>query len=353
MLKKITYSQALNKKSKIFIDVRSPYEFNEATIPGSINIPVLNNEERKTIGKIYHQKDPLSARLKGVEFVSPKIPSMINRIKKLKKKFNYVIIFCSRGNLRSESLAQFSKLAGLPVYQLEGGYKSYRQFILDQLENYQLNTPLITIHGYTGVGKTELLFLLKESDIPIIDIENMANHRGSVFGSLGLNKPTNQKMFDSLLWEKLENIKNEDFAAVEAESKKIGMATLPDFFIKSMAKGPQILIKNSLEARINRIYHEYVDHLQKDKIQFLNKIIELLSSVKKHLIRETGKEGYNELVELVHKGKIREVIKILLTNYYDPLYNHSDKSINYELIINNDNIRSAAYRIKQYIKENY
>jgi tRNA 2-selenouridine synthase len=142
MLTKINYENSLEKKSTVYIDVRTPAEYEESTIPGSVNIPVFSTQERKKIGTVYKNESPAKARMLGVEILSPKIPAIIKKIKKIKFGYNYVIIFCSRGNLRSESIVKFCELAGLKVFQLEGGYKAYRHFILDELDDYQLQNQL-------------------------------------------------------------------------------------------------------------------------------------------------------------------------------------------------------------------
>ena len=349
---KITYEKSLNKNSVVYIDVRTNKEYNESTIPGAINIPILNNKERKIIGTIYNNESPAAAKMKGVEFISPKIPKLVKKIKKLRKKYNYVIIFCSRGNLRSKSLVTFADLAGLKAFQLKGGYKAYRHFILDQLENYNLNNKFLVIHGNTGVGKTDLLYKLQNKDINIIDLEGLANHRGSAFGGIGLKKARNQKMFDSLLWEKLENINNSNIIAVEAENRRIGMSNLPQFFVNKMKNGIHILIESSLKSRINRIYNEYTNSLQKNEKKFIQKTLDSIKSVKKYLIRDMGKHNYQKLQTLVKNKKLKSVIEILLKHYYDPLYKNKQKQQkDYSLKIKSDNINYLQKEITNFIEK--
>lgn len=349
---KITYKESLNKNSVIYVDVRTSKEYNESTIPGAINLPILNNKERKIVGTIYNNESPGAAKMKGVEFISPKIPGLVKKIKELRQEYNYVIIFCSRGNLRSKSLVTFADLSGLKAFQLKGGYKAYRHFILDELENYKLDNQFLVIHGNTGVGKTDLLYKLKNKEINIIDIEGLANHRGSAFGDIGLQKPRNQKMFDSLLWEKLENITNNDIIAVEAENRRIGMSNLPQFFVDKMDNGLHILIESSIEARINRIYNEYTDTFQENPQKFIQKTLDSIESVKKHLIRDMGKKKYKRLKNLVKKKELKSVIKILLKHYYDPLYTHKQEiQKNYSLKINSDNLKYIQNRILNFISQ--
>ena len=346
----ITYTESLNKNSVIYVDVRTSKEYNESTIPGAINLPILNNKERKIVGTIYNNESPAAAKMKGVEFISPKIPELVKKIRELRQKYNYVIIFCSRGNLRSKSLVTFADLAGLKAFQLKDGYKAYRHFILNKLENYKLDNRFLVIHGNTGVGKTDLLYKLNNKGIHIIDLEGLANHRGSAFGDIGLKKPRNQKMFDSLLWEKLESITDENIIAVEAENRRIGMSNLPQFFVNKMNNGIHILIESSIDARINRIYNEYTDSFQENKQKFIQKTLDSIESVKKHLIRDMGKQKYKRLKNLVKKKNLKSVIEILLKHYYDPLYKNKQKiQKNYSLKINSDNLNYIQDKIIEFI----
>ncbi|SJZ88429.1 tRNA 2-selenouridine(34) synthase MnmH [Selenihalanaerobacter shriftii] len=347
----ISYEKALQKESTIYIDVRSPGEFAESTIPNAINIPVFNNKEREKIGKVYTNESPEKARMLGVDLLAPKLPELVRKIKKIAKKYNYVILFCARGGLRSESIGVISEIVGMKLYKLDGGYKSYRHFILDRLEEYDLQSRLLVIHGYTGVGKTDLLYELDEVRMPIIDLEGLANHRGSAFGSIGLDEPTNQKMFDSVLWERLEELNGEKIIAVEAESKRIGISVLPDFFLDAMDDGVHILIESSLKARVNRIFDEYVNSYNQEPELFIDRLLESLSAIQKYIVKRVGKQGYRELVKIAKEGKLKEVVKILLTEYYDPMYKYSqDKWGSFALEIESDNLQKIAKDIIKFMK---
>src|SRR6056297_1183647 len=206
----ITYQESLSLKNSIYIDARTKSEYKEATIPGAVNIELLNYEERKMIGTIYKQQSPKKAKLKGVEIVSPKIPKLINKLNHLNEKYDNLILFCSRGGLRSESPARFAELAGIEVFKLKGGYKSYRNYILDHLNSFDIKSTFVILHGNTGVGKTKILLEIEKMGGSILDLEALANHRGSAFGSIGLGSPYNQKMFDSLLYEELKKKDKKD-----------------------------------------------------------------------------------------------------------------------------------------------
>ncbi len=349
-MKTIEFQETLQMDSRIYIDVRSPKEFKEATIPGAVNIPIFNDQERKEVGRVYTQKSPDKARMLAVELVSPKIPDLIKEIKALAKEYENLILFCSRGNLRSESLATFCTFAGIDVLRLKGGYKSYRHYVLKELENYNLKSRLLVIHGFTGVGKTDLLYKLKEEGIPIIDLEGLANHRGSAFGSIGLGRPTNQKQFDSLLLKRLNQLNGEKLIAVEAESKRIGISVLPNFFIEKMKDGVHALIESSLERRIDRIYNEYVNNFNQNREAFITKALESISSIKKHIIKKSGKKCYNKLINHCQKGELKAVIEILLINYYDPLYKYSQNDFeDFNLTIKEDELDIISSLIEEFI----
>ncbi|TDX53152.1 tRNA 2-selenouridine(34) synthase MnmH [Orenia marismortui] len=351
-MKTITYEECLDKDSIAYIDVRTPKEFAESTIPDAINIPIFTNQEHSKIGTIYTQKSPAEARLLAVDLVSPKIPSFIRKIKNLTKEYEDVVIFCARGGMRSESIAVFCKLAGLKVYKLTGGYKSYRHFILDELENYKLQSRLVVLHGFTGVGKTELLYRLEAAGIPIIDLEGLANHRGSAFGSMGLGQPTNPKMFDSLLWEKLQELEGKSIIAIEAESKRVGISVVPEFLLEAIANGVHILIQRSLSSRVKLIIDEYKGSYEEDYQSLIDQAVESISAIQKHIIKKTGKKNYERLINLCQDGELEKVVSFILKNYYDPLYQYSqDKYDNFALEIQEDNLAKINQRIIEFINE--
>ncbi len=346
----MTYEECLKENSIIYIDVRTKKEFEESTIPGAVNIPLFSNEEHAQVGTVYTKESDAKARMLAVNLVSPKIPQMLRKIKDLSTRYEKVVIFCARGGMRSKSLITFAELAGIKTYQLTGGYKAYRHYILEELKDYKLKGKLLVLHGFTGVGKTELLYKLKEAGLPMIDLEGLANHRGSAFGSIGLGKPNNPKMFDSLLWEELEKYQDQEFIAIEAESKRVGICVLPDFLLEAMEEGVHILIQSSLECRSKRIVEEYKENYQNNKVEFIDRAIESLEIIKKHIIKSSGKEFYLNLINLCKQGRFQELVKILLTDYYDPLYKYSqDKFESFALEINSDSMEQIKNKIVEFV----
>ncbi|WP_127016040.1 tRNA 2-selenouridine(34) synthase MnmH [Anoxybacter fermentans] len=350
-MKDIKVEEALKLKNPIFIDVRSPGEFAEGTIPGAVNIPLFSDEERAEIGTIYKNIGPKKAREQGLEYVSPKLPDLVKTIEKAAAD-GIPIIFCWRGGERSKSIGTILDLMKLPVYRLEGGYKAYRRYILDQFANYHFPPQAVVLHGYTGVGKTEILHRLAEIGHPVLDLEGLAGHRGSVFGSIGIKNVRNQKHFDALLYNRLEELKDESYILMEAESKRIGRVHMPDFLVEKKKNGIPILITASLEVRVERIIEEYVT--EKINKEFLDLCYSSLKAIEKRLIKRIGKAGFVELEEALFKGDLKFVVRVLLTEYYDPLYKYSqDKYDQFVLVVDADDLQKAVNEIDKFLKEKY
>lgn len=345
------FSKTVNlDQNTLFIDVRSPSEYQEATIPGAINIPVFSNQERAKIGKIYHDQGKQAARLEGVKFLSPKLPEYMQRLNELTEKYETLIAFCARGGMRSQALVSLAELAGIKLNKYPGGYKSYRQSIIQELKNYQLNSELVVLHGHTGVGKTEILHKLYDQGYPILDLEKLAGHRGSAFGSIGLEGTHNQKKFDSLLLNKLEKINGSKYIFLESESKRIGYSVLPDFLLEAMEAGVHILVRSSLEARIERIYQEYSHEYESNSEEFKKRVRESLEGIDKYLIRKIGKKGKRKLLNHLEAGEFEEFIKLILTGYYDKFYSYAEKhQPDFELSLYDDSTDQLAEMITDFI----
>lgn len=233
-----------------FIDVRTSKEFEESTIPGAINIPLFSNEERVIVGKLYTKVGQQEAIEKGYEFVQKRIPKLLEKIRKHKNK--KLVVFCWRGGMRSKSLAMLLESLGFDIRQLEGGYKAYRKYVMEKLENYKIKVKLIVLYGLTGSGKTKML----KQFMNALDLEGLAQHRSSLFGDIGL-KPRSQKMFESLLLKRLEELNNEKYIITEGESRKIGNVIIPEAIFKGMQKGIKVKVEASMEYRIKNLVECY------------------------------------------------------------------------------------------------
>jgi tRNA 2-selenouridine synthase len=224
-----------------------------------------------------------------------------------------VVVFCWRGGMRSLALTQFLELAGTPARQLSGGHKGFRRYILDFFER-GVWAKLLVFRGLTGVGKTYYLHRLAERGHAVVDLEGLANHRGSAFGNLGLPPQPSQKMFEALLWVELRKVPCDRFLLAEGESRHIGRVALPARVYESLQVETSIWLNASLEARVRNILDDYpaVDQLKKGFIQPIRALKDKL-----------GKETMNRYLHLLEGGNWSELVRELMVNYYDPLYRHT------------------------------
>ncbi len=328
-MKEITIEEAYSYKDLIFIDVRSPSEYSYSTIPGAINLPIFSDQERKDIGITYKANKEIAYE-KGLLIGSNKLSDIYKYIKSLDNRNKCkVIVFCSRGGMRSKSIVVNLNLLNINTFQLVGGYKAYRKYILQNLEKLNRSLKYITLHGNTGVGKTDLLMELERQGQPVLNLEELANNRGSIFGSLGLDKPISQKMFDSLLFEKLR-LNRKGYFFTESESKRIGNIILPDFLMKSMEAGSHVLVKAHIEERINNLLKDYIAYVDN------NKVYKIISN-NKYFIKRKGSKWVESLTAYLEEGDYHNFVRTLLVDYYDQLYYYSERKYDpYKYIINNE-----------------
>tara|TARA_Y100000310_G_scaffold338067_1_gene426752 strand:- start:6146 stop:7111 length:966 start_codon:yes stop_codon:yes gene_type:complete len=288
-------------KDYTFVDVRTPKEFEEDTIPGAINIPLFENDERALVGTIYKKESKEKAIQQGLEIVKEKLGDFYKEFSKLKQP---IMIFCWRGGMRSKSIVQYLKSFDIEAYQLERGYKAYRAFVREQLQEIKIPKSVV-LYGYTGAGKTEVINQLDNG----LDLEGCANHRGSILGDINL-KPNLQKKFESLLLKRLEELKDKPFIVIECESRKIGKNTIPEkIFEKIKNPWKTVFLDKTVEERTEISYKNYY---------FDNKdeIIEKLKLIKSTM----GAKKLDHVTNLLNTNKIKEAIKFLLIEYYDGFY---------------------------------
>ncbi len=327
------------------IDVRSPGEYQQGSIPGAVNVPLFDDEERAVIGTLYKKAGRKQAKMKGIEVVSGKLRDIYEKIGAEEEKGREIVVFCSRGGMRSGSLVQLLSSLGHRVYQLEGGYKEYRRHVLDNLDVLLKSKEVVVIHGNTGTGKTQLLRMLRVRGLPAVDLEDMANSRGSIFGTVGLGQARYQKAFEALLFERLRSI-NRDFFIVESESPRVGRIYLPILLVDGMKTGIHILVECSLQERIKRIVDEYIS-IQKDDV--LEEIRDSINRLK----GELGKKKVDALLALLEAKNYNEIVRILLEEHYDPKYNHSEKKYDYDLRLESDDLEECARAIEEFIRSRF
>jgi tRNA 2-selenouridine synthase len=298
------------------IDVRSPGEYARETIPGAVNIPLFSDEERKMVGITYKREGQAAAQWLGMQLVSPKLEALLSSIRERWQETGEVpTVFCWRGGLRSRAVATFASFAGIPVQRLAGGYRAYRQHVVKFMEPVEWNVPLVLLHGMTGVGKTELLRRLQQKGHPVLDLERMAGHRGSVFGHLGKGVPANQKMFDARLFETLRQYSDAPYFIMEAESKRIGHAVVPAFLLQAKQHAHHLSLQAPIEVRVERLMKEYVYPLL-DHPHFHERVVEAY----RHIAMRIPTAQAKMLQQALDNRDYREAIVILLTFYYDPRY---------------------------------
>ncbi|MBC9786017.1 tRNA 2-selenouridine(34) synthase MnmH [Heliobacterium chlorum] len=325
------------------IDVRSEGEFAEATIPGAINVPLFNNVERARVGTLYRQQGPEPARQLGLELVSPKLPDICRRVQAAAGT-GPAVLFCWRGGMRSKSVATVLNLMGLETYRLEGGYKSFRRFVNEYFEKMVPSLRLAVLHGNTGVGKTEILTALEQRGIGTVDLESLAENRGSVFGHLGYSSIPSQQTFEGRLVMSLEKHRDKRGIVLEGESRRIGRVVLPQIFYKQMQTGDHIHVYASRSSRVKRLVDIYA------KLGQPHELTQALLRLEQRL----GKNNVYHLCEAVEQGAYASVAETLLKDYYDPLYGYPNgPSRRYHLSIDSTSVEEAVDLIETYMTARY
>ncbi len=313
------------KNIDLIIDVRSPLEFSIDHIPGSVNLPVLYNEEREIIGKIYKNISSFEARKKGAMLIAKNISKHLENTLCDKTNNFTPLIYCWRGGQRSKSMSKIFSEIGWRNYILNGGYKNYRKNIINNLKDISSKLNLIILSGYTGVGKTEIIDLLDTKGIQTINLEKFANHKGSLLGKVKNEKQPSQPFFESLIYDKLEKFDITQQIIMEAESSKIGNLQIPPSIWKKMIKASTINITAKQSYRANYLLKNY-NHIINDK----KDIFIFIASMKKR---------YGDLVilnwiEEIKKGQWKKFVKEILKTHFDPSYNKSFSKKNRSIILN-------------------
>ncbi|NLO68094.1 MAG: tRNA 2-selenouridine(34) synthase MnmH [Bacteroidales bacterium] len=291
-------------------DVRSPAEFEAGHIPGAFNLPLFDNEERARVGTLYKQAGRMAALELGFDLVGPKMSEMVRTARRMTPK-GEILLYCWRGGMRSASMAWLLETAGIRTNLLTGGYKAYRSHIR---ENLVTRRKFIILGGMTGSGKTLCLKGLKEIGEPVIDLEALAVHRGSVFGAIGLGpQPTNEQ-FENELFKELQCFQPEEMIWLEDESRQIGRVYMPEIFYQAMISSPLIQIVVPESVRTQVILDEYAGLEPTSLIRAVEKISRRLGGLTTQMV-----------IASIDEGRFRDAVELLLP-YYDKTYGHSFKS---------------------------
>ena len=350
----IRHSKDLGRQARAafdsIIDVRSQAEFAEDHIPGAINLPVLDNAERIEIGTLYVQTSKFLARRLGAAKVARNIANHLDTALADKTGSFRPLVYCWRGGQRSGAMAAVMDQIGWPVIQLEGGYQSWRRAVVARL--YSASTEaavpkIILLDGRTGCGKTEILKSLAGLGVQTLDLEAMAQHRGSLFGATTMPQPS-QKRFESQLYEALETL---DFAkpiVVEAESSRIGNLTLPPMLWAAMQTAPRITLSASLQSRARHILDVYRD-IATDKAA----LDEALTRLPRHHSRET----ISRWRDFAREGNALNLAEEMMQAHYDPAYdrhaarNEEGKLANFAVDLSAQGIAEAARKIADAVEQ--
>ena len=286
------------------IDARSEGEFTQSKIPGAFNLPILGNKERITVGTLYKEEGSIEATLKGFELVGPRFHQIQ---KEALEKFpnRQAIVYCWRGGMRSQILSWLLSMVGFEIFRLKGGYKTYRTYTFEKTRGTFL---FVVVGGKTGTGKTVLLKKLQESGEQVIDLEGLAHHKGSSFGSIGQKPQPTVEQFENLLAEQLQLMDSNLPIWVENESRKIGRLIIPDQFYDQMIKSPLLEIEKSEQERIHHIAEEYAQLPEE----------ELIAAVKRLHKRLGGLRTQQAIEDIQAKNHTSWIANLLI--YYDKTY---------------------------------
>ena len=312
----ITADEAMARYDRFdaVIDARSEGEYLEDHLPGALNWPSLNNEERIRVGTLYKQVSPFEAQKIGAALVAANISRHIQAHVLDKPKAWQPLIYCWRGGKRSNSLALILGQIGFKVHLIEGGYKAFRKAVIEDTPRRVAPLEFRVLCGPTGSGKTRLLQALAAQGAQVLDLEAIASHRASVLGVIpGQPQPT-QKAFETRLWDALRRLDPSRPVFVEAESKKVGNVTIPDSLIAAMRSSPCVRLELSLPHRVQLLLEDY-DYFVKDANFFCERL-DKLTDLKGRVVVEDWKAR-------VRAGQTAEVVAELLDKHYDPGYETS------------------------------
>ncbi len=296
------------------IDVRSPAEFAEDHIPGAVNCPVLSDEERARVGTLYKQESPFAAKKLGAALVARHIAEHIERRFLDRPREWKPLVYCWRGGKRSGAMSHVLRQIGWPACALEGGYKSYRRQVVEQLAELPRRFSFRVVTGATGSGKSRLLEALAAQGAQVLDLERLAAHKGSVLGGLPDEDQPSQKMFESRLLAVLRRLTLSAPVFVEAESRRIGQIQVPDALLETMRAGPCLVVEATLAARVAFLIGDY-DYFLADPASLKEKLACL-----RELQSGETLARWNALIDARDWPAL---VAELLESHYDPLYRRS------------------------------
>ena len=332
-----------NKKFDTIIDVRSPLEFAEDHIVGAINCPVLSDLERQKVGTIYKKESSFKAKIIGSSLTAKNIAFHIENNFMEKKGSWQPLIYCWRGGQRSKAFSIVLSEVGWRTNQLKGGYKEYRNQVINFLDNIGPKLKITLISGKTGSAKTKILKSIENEGGQILDLEGLANHKGSLLGKIPDLIQPSQKFFESLIFNKIQKLNLKDKIYIEAESSKIGNIHIPKSIWKKMINSPRIEISANVELRAKFLVSDY-DYMCNNPT--------LINPIIKGLKNRLSKKLFDEWTNLIDRKKWFDLTKSFLENHYDPSYSSNTIKNDRKVIkkitatsLNNSDIKDIAKKI--------
>ncbi|MGV7206474.1 tRNA 2-selenouridine(34) synthase MnmH [Oxalobacteraceae bacterium A2-2] len=295
------------------IDVRSPAEYALDHLPGAINLPVLDDAQRVRVGTLYKQVNSFEAKKIGAALIAQNVGRYIETLWLDKPREWRPLVYCWRGGNRSGAMALIMARIGWPVAQLEGGYKAFRGHVNEALEQPP-GLDLRVVCGPTGSGKSRLLETLHAKGAQVLDLEQLAAHRGSVLGELPTQKQPSQKAFETAVWDALRRFDPARPVFVESESKKVGQLRVPAALMDAMRASPCIALTLSRADRVRLLMEDYA-HFLRDP--------EALNDQLAHLVQLHGRERIKRWQDLSSGGQMETLVEELLAEHYDPAYGRS------------------------------
>ncbi len=308
------YGKNWREENYIIIDTRSPQEYADDHIIGSINLPVLFDQEYKLVGRTYKEKSAFEAKKLGAQLVMKNISNHLGFALRNFDKNKKLVFYCKRGGNRSFSFHTVCEKIGWKCYVISGGYKSYRRFVVERTEKLSLCNEFIIVSGRTGNGKTKLLNLLELNGLQVIDLEGLACHRGSILGGFIDTPQPSQKQFESIIFDTLRKFRSSEIIFVESESRKIGKLTIPERFFSSIYNSKIIKIENLLNKRVDFLIKEYPNFMEDHR-----PILDLVNLLRKRM----PKEIILDIEKYIADRDFKKLASNLLSTHYDKSYDKS------------------------------
>lgn len=327
---------------RVLFDVRTPAEYEKGHIPGALNLPLFSNEERAAVGTTYKQAGPYKAFLQGLDYAGPRMRSFVEEAQK-RAPSGKVAVHCWRGGQRSGSMGWLFGLAGMEVEVLEGGYKAYRNYLLEQFS--VCTPPFVIVGGPTGSGKTDILHALEKLGEQVIDLERLAHHKGSAFGAMGETPQPSVEQFENDLFETFRKLDHRRRIWLENESRPIGRVYIPDPLWRQMLRAPLLSVEAPLDHRLAHLVETYAGYP-----------LEELKDAFERIRKKLGGQHHKAAIEALDAGDFAEAARIALV-YYDKAYNHHtlSKRVNsnvFAITAENEGPEQTARRLITFAEEN-